>query len=219
MLLCVVVFVFQVVQPPEAQRDIMMGYALVPARITAMFTEGFDGGAVASIVASMFMHGGLLHIAGNMWFLRIFGDNVEDNFGSLRYAAFYLLCGLGAAAAQVLIDPYSTMPMVGASGAIAGVLAAYIVLYPRARVVTLLPLIVFFTIVELPAFVVIAVWFVLQFFSGVVSLGVQSGGGVAYWAHIGGFVSGLLLTLLFRRRPAAPVAPAAPRWDPEADWR
>ena len=219
MLLCVVVFVFQVVQPPEAQRDIMMGYALVPARITAMFTEGFDGGAVASIVASMFMHGGLLHIAGNMWFLRIFGDNVEDNFGSLRYAAFYLLCGLGAAAAQVLIDPYSTMPMVGASGAIAGVLAAYIVLYPRARVVTLLPLIVFFTIVELPAFVVIAVWFVLQFFSGVVSLGVQSGGGVAYWAHIGGFVSGLLLTLLFRRRPAAPVAPAAPRWDPEADRR
>jgi membrane associated rhomboid family serine protease len=219
MLLCVVVFVFQVVQPPAAQRDVMLHFALVPARITAMFTEGFDGGAVASIFASIFMHGGLLHIAGNMWFLRIFGDNVEDNFGSARYALFYLLSGLGAAAAQVAIDPYSTLPMVGASGAIAGVLAAYLVLYPRARVVTLLPLVIFFTIVELPAFVVIAVWFVLQFFSGVASLGVEAGGGVAYWAHLGGFVSGLALAFAFRRKPTTALAPARPRFDPDADWR
>ncbi|MEI8257148.1 MAG: rhomboid family intramembrane serine protease, partial [Deltaproteobacteria bacterium] len=201
MLLCVVVFVFQVVQPPPAQSAIMMAYALVPARITLMFSEGFDAGAVASVFASLFMHGGVLHIVGNMWFLKVFGDNVEDNFGSLRYALFYLLCGVGAAVAQILVDPYSGLPMVGASGAIAGVLAAYLVLYPRARVETVVFVVVFFTFVELPAFVVIAVWFLLQFFSGVLSLGVHSGGGVAYWAHIGGFLSGLVLALLFRRRP------------------
>ncbi len=221
MLLCVLALMFQMVQPIEAQRGIVMAYALVPARITTMFSEGFDAGAVLSVFASMFMHGGLPHIVGNMWFLRIFGDNVEDNFGSLRFAAFYLLCGVGAAAAQVLVDPYSGLPMVGASGAIAGVLAAYLVLYPRARVQTFVFLFVFFSFVELPAFVVIAVWFVLQFFSGVLSLGVHSGGGVAYWAHIGGFVSGLVLALLFRKRPpAAAVASALPpRWDPDADWR
>jgi membrane associated rhomboid family serine protease len=223
MLLCVVVFVFQLVQPPQAQLEIMRNFALVPTRVTAMFTEGFDGGAFASIFTSMFMHAsglvmGILHLGGNMWFLRIFGDNVEDNFGSARYALFYLLCGVGAACAQVAIDPYSTIPMVGASGAIAGVLGAYLVLYPRARVVTLLPLVIFFTIVELPAFVVIAVWIVLQFVPVIAAEGGQ-GGGVAYWAHIGGFISGLALAFAFRKKPAAPLAPARPRWDPDADWR
>ncbi len=224
MLLCVVVWVFQVVQPGHAQREMMNHFALTPGHVTAMFSEGFDGGVVASVLTSMFMHAstlplGVLHIGGNMWFLRIFGDNVEDNFGSLRYALFYLLCGVGAAIAQVAIDPYSMVPMVGASGAIAGVLAAYIVLYPRARVVTLLPLVIFFTIVELPAFVVIAIWIVLQFIPALSALGGQSEGGVAYWAHIGGFLAGLVLAFAFRRKPAVAAPITRPRFDPDADWR
>jgi membrane associated rhomboid family serine protease len=204
-LVCTTVFVFQAVQPAAVQRDIMFEFALIPRRLTQAVGGASDPGAVLSVFASMFMHGGLLHVIGNLWFLRIFGDNVEDNFGHGRYVLFYLLCGAFAAATQWAIDPASTVPMVGASGAIAGVLGAYAVLYPRARVVTLVPIVIFFSLVELPAIVVIAVWFVLQFFSGVVSLGVDSGGGVAYWAHIGGFVAGLLLTLVMRRRP--PVVP------------
>lgn len=201
LLLCVVVFVYQVVQPPAVSREILALYALVPARITYSITHEFDPGAALSVLTSMFMHGGLLHIVGNLWFLRIFGDNVEDNFGHARYFLFYILCGVAAAATQWIVDPTSGVPMVGASGAIAGVLAAYAVLYPTARIVTLVPIVIFFTVVEIPALLLIALWFVLQFFSGVLSLGVQSGGGVAYWAHVGGFAAGVLLTFVMRQEP------------------
>jgi membrane associated rhomboid family serine protease len=151
---------------------------------------------------SMFMHGGILHLAGNMLFLWIFGNNVEDSMGRPRFVAFYLLGGLAALAGQILIRPDATVPTVGASGAIAAVLGAYALLYPRARVVTVIFIILFFTIVELPALLVLGLWFLLQVFYGASELGqpVGGSGGVAYFAHIGGFVFGLLLIKLFANR-------------------
>jgi membrane associated rhomboid family serine protease len=155
-----------------------------------------------TLFASMFMHGGLLHLAGNMLFLWIFGNNVEDSMGRPRFVAFYLLGGLAALAAQVATGPNSAAPTVGASGAIAAVLGGYALLYPRARVVTVVFIILFFTIVELPALVVLGLWFLLQVFYGAAELGQPLGGsgGVAYFAHIGGFVFGLLLIKLFANR-------------------
>jgi len=153
-------------------------------------------------ISSMFMHGGWMHVIGNMWFLWIFGDNVEDALGKARFVAFYVLCGLAAVAAQVAIDPSSQIPMVGASGAIAGVLAAYVTLYPRARILTLVPIFIFIQFMELPAFLFIFVWFGFQLLSGYVSLGTvgQEMGGTAFFAHIGGFVAGLALVRIMRKR-------------------
>ena len=149
-----------------------------------------------------------MHVLGNLWFLHIFGDNVEDDFGHGPFLLFYLLAGGAAAATQVLVDPQSQVPMVGASGAIAGVLAAYLVLFPRAKVVALVPIFIFIQFMQVPAVLFIALWFVLQFFSGLGSLAVGHGGGVAYWAHIGGFVAGLALVFLFRSRASSrPLAP------------
>jgi membrane associated rhomboid family serine protease len=152
-----------------------------------------------TLFTSMFLHGGLLHLGGNMLFLWVFGNNIEDSMGRPRFVAFYLLGGLAALAGQTLIDPNSAAPTVGASGAIAAVLGGYAVLYPRARVVTLILIIIFFTIVELPALVVLGLWFLLQVFYGAAELGqpVGGSGGVAYFAHIGGFLFGLLLIKLF----------------------
>jgi membrane associated rhomboid family serine protease len=150
-----------------------------------------------TVLTSMFMHGGLLHIGGNMLFLWIFGNNVEDSMGPLRFAAFYLLGGLAATAAHTLFDPNSVQPTLGASGAVAAVLGAYALLYPRARVVTLVFIIIFITVIELPAWLVLFGWFVLQLLSAGAEQGV---GGVAYWAHIGGFVFGLALIKLFATR-------------------
>ncbi len=155
----------------------------------------------ATIFTSMFMHGGWLHIGGNMLFLWIFGDNVEDGMGHLRFLIFYLVTGVGAVALQVFVDRNAFVPMVGASGAIAGVLAAYIALFPGGRVRVLVFLGFFVTILSLPALVVIGFWIVLQFMSGFAALGPetqQTGGGVAYFAHIGGFLAGLALVFLFR---------------------
>ena len=150
-----------------------------------------------TLFTSMFLHGGWMHIAGNMLFLWIFGDNVEDALGHGRYLLFYLISGLVAAGAQMLVAPDSTVPMVGASGAIAGVLAAYVSLYPRARVLVLVPIFVFISFFEFPAWLVILEWFALQLLSGMGALAVPSaGGGVAFFAHIGGFVCGLLLIRL-----------------------
>ncbi len=152
-----------------------------------------------TILTSMFMHGGLLHLGGNMLFLWIFGNNIEDSMGPLRFIAFYLLGGLAAVAAQTAIDPSAAVPTIGASGAVAAVLGRYALLYPRARVVTLLFIVIFFTIMELPALLVLGAWFVLQALYGASELAtpVGSGGGVAYFAHIGGFLFGLLLIKLF----------------------
>jgi membrane associated rhomboid family serine protease len=148
-------------------------------------------------LTSMFMHGGWIHIIGNMWFLWIFGDNVEDAMGSVRFVIFYLLCGFAAAAAQVLMDVNSIVPMVGASGAIGGVMGAYILLYPRVRVHMLLILGFFITRIAVPAVFMLGYWILVQLLSGFTALGGQ-GGGVAFWAHIGGFATGAVLILLFR---------------------
>ena len=155
-----------------------------------------------TILTSMFMHGGLLHLGGNMLFLWIFGNNIEDSMGPLRFLAFYLLGGVAAVAAQTAIDPSAAVPTIGASGAVAAVLGGYALLYPRARVVTLIFIVIFFTIIELPALVVLGLWFLLQALYGASELAqpVGSGGGVAYFAHIGGFLFGLLLIKLFANR-------------------
>lgn len=155
-------------------------------------------GNPASLVTSMFMHGGWFHIIGNMWFLWVFGDNVEDVMGPVRFVIFYLLCGLGAAAAQVLTDMSSTLPMVGASGAIGGVMGAYALLFPRARVNTLIFLGFYITTIGVPAVFMLGYWFLLQLLGGLPALG-SAEGGVAFWAHIGGFVAGLALIGLFAR--------------------
>jgi len=151
-----------------------------------------------SVFVAMFLHGGWLHIGGNMLFLWVFGNNVEDRLGRVRYIAFYLLGGLAAAALQIGLAPGSTVPTLGASGAIAAVLGAYIVMFPRARVQTLV-LLLFIWVVELPAFLVLGIWFVFQLFSGLGSLGMNVNGGVAYTAHIGGFVFGMAAAWLFFR--------------------
>ena len=146
-----------------------------------------------TLFTSMFMHGGILHIAGNMLFLWVFGNNIEDRLGRLKFALFYLLAGLMAVYTQALIDPSSTAPTIGASGAIAGVLGAYALLYPRARVLTLIFIIFFVTLVEIPALILLAVWFILQFIPALGQVAIESGGGegIAYFAHVGGFVFGL----------------------------
>ena len=145
----------------------------------------------------MFLHGGWLHLLGNMWFLWLFGDNVEDAMGHVRFAVFYLLCGLAAFAAQALADPTSAIPMVGASGAIGGVLGAYARLYPRARVHVLGLFFIFVRRFVVPAVVVLGYWFLLQVLSGLPALGSPAAGGVAFWAHVGGFLAGLVLVGLF----------------------
>lgn len=169
----------------------MLYYGLVPAAFSWM-----------NVFTSMFLHGGFLHVAGNMLYLWIFGDNVEDRMGHGRFLVFYLLCGVAAALAQTITSPDSVVPMVGASGAIAGVMGAYFVLYPRSRIVTLIPLFFFFQVVEVPAIFFLGIWFLMQFISGVGSIGAAIGrntGGVAFWAHVAGFVAGITGVGLFRR--------------------
>lgn len=155
-----------------------------------------DGVPWRTLFTSMFMHGGWLHLLGNLWFLWVFGNNVEDAMGHARFLVFYLLCGLAAAAAQILVDPSSAVPMVGASGAISGVMGAYAVLYPRVRIHTLVVLIIFFFRVEVPAWAMLGYWFVLQ----MAGTSVDQVGGVAFWAHIGGFVAGAVLIGRFKQQ-------------------
>ena len=150
-----------------------------------------------TLLTSIFMHGGLAHLAGNMWYLAIFGDNIEDRLGHVGFLLFYLLAGLVAAALHVAFNPGSEVPTVGASGAIAGVLGAYLVAFPRARVVTLVPLFPFFQVMALPAVLVLGFWIVMQFFSGALALG-YGGGGVAWWAHVGGFTFGVVIMWFMR---------------------
>ena len=164
-----------------------------------------------TVLTSMFMHGDWMHIIGNLWFLVVFGDNVEDAMGPLRFALFYILCGVAAAGAQIASDPDSTLPMIGASGAIGGVMGAYLRLYPRVRVQMLIFLGFFIRIVPVPAFLMLVYWFVLQLVSGAVSGGT---GGVAFWAHVGGFSAGFLLVKLFCSRSRL----AAIRFRREAAW-
>jgi membrane associated rhomboid family serine protease len=186
----VLVFLYQWMLPPYVQKQFVMAFALIPADFSWL-----------TVFSSMFLHGSWSHILGNMLYLWIFGDNVEDRVGHGRYVVFYLLCGVAAALAQTAIDPQSQIPMVGASGAIAGVLGAYIVMFPRSRVLTLIPLFIIWEVVEIPAVIVLGLWFVLQLFSGLGSLANmdRSMGGVAFWAHIAGFITGMGLIFVFRR--------------------
>lgn len=175
---------------------------LVPAGTRFPIGEGTvcvlgDSGSWHTTITSMFMHGGWMHIIGNMWFLWIFGNNVEDAMGPVRFIVFYLLCGLAAAAFQVMADPASTIPMVGASGAIGGVMGAYILLYPRVHVHMLIILVIYVTTIAVPAYLMLGYWFLVQVLSGVANVG-AGGGGVAFWAHVGGFVAGGVLIFLFR---------------------
>jgi membrane associated rhomboid family serine protease len=155
---------------------------------------------ILPLFTSMFLHGGWLHFLGNMLFLWVFGDNVEDRMGHWRFIFFYFICGLAAAVLHIVTNSSSKLPTVGASGAIAGVLGAYLVLFPRARVLTLVPILFFFQLVELPAVIFLGFWFVMQFFSGAISLTAGDVGGTAWWAHIGGFFTGMLLILRYRNR-------------------
>jgi membrane associated rhomboid family serine protease len=174
--------------------------------------QGLDLGDVRSILTSMFMHAGWVHLLGNMLYLWIFGDNIEDRLGHTNYLIFYLAGGVFAAFAHYLANPTSTIPTVGASGAIAAVLGAYLVFYPNSRVYTFIPIGFFIRLRLVPAVVVLSLWFILQLFSGVGSLGLGDQGGTAYWAHIGGFVFGLLVGLLFRNSGREPM-PAPPSWN------
>jgi membrane associated rhomboid family serine protease len=165
-------------------------------------THSPDLSTLLTVVSAMFMHGGILHLGGNMLFLWVFGNNIEDSMGRVRFVVFYLLGGIAAMALQVAVDPSSTVPTIGASGAVAGVLGAYALLYPRARVITVVFIVIFFTVITLPALLVLGAWFVIQALYGLTSVGepTGSGGGVAYFAHIGGFAFGLLAIKLFADR-------------------
>ena len=203
----VITFLYELVLGADLQPFIYT-WGMVPARLTLalQYREESLAGPALTMLTSMFLHGGWLHLIGNMWYLWIFGDNIEDRLGRGRFLVFYLLAGIVAAALQYALNPGSRMPTVGASGAIAGVLGAYLAAFPRARIVTIVPLFPFFQVMALPALVVLGLWFVMQFFSGALSLGYGGGGGgVAWWAHIGGFAFGFLgIKLLggMRRRPS-----------------
>jgi membrane associated rhomboid family serine protease len=175
--------------------------ALIPLNVTT----GLDLGDARAVLTSMFMHAGLMHLLGNMLYLWIFGDNVEDVLGHFRYIVFYLLGGVAASLTHVILYPSSTVPTVGASGAIAATLGAYLLLFPQRRVVTIIPLGFFLQIARLPAIFVLGMWFLLQLFEGTLALGLTQLGGVAFWAHIGGFVFGMLIGPLARQRKR-PVA-------------
>lgn len=189
------VFILQWLAGPN-EEAIIYQFALIPAS----FTSGIGLGDISSIFTSMFMHAGLAHLGGNMLYLWIFGDNVEDSMGHGRFLIFYIIGGVVASLTHIFTNPTSVIPTVGASGAIAAVLGAYLVLYPRARVLTIIPLGFFLRMTTIPAAIVLGLWFVLQLFSGVLSMGGPDVGGVAFWAHIGGFVSGVVLAKIFAKR-------------------
>jgi membrane associated rhomboid family serine protease len=171
-------------------------FALTPAYLT----HAPSPDSYRTIFTSMFLHGGWMHIIGNMLFLWIFGNNVEDSVGHFKFIVFYLLCGVAAAAAQVAISPDSTVPMIGASGAISGVLGAYLLLLPRARVLVLFPIWIFWRVFYVPAVLFLIFWFGMQLLSGLAVLSFNVNGGVAFWAHVGGFVAGMLLIPFFKKR-------------------
>lgn len=189
------VFYYELTLGETELHRFILDWGLVPAQLALDSAESW-----LRILSSMFLHGGWFHIISNMWILIIFGDNVEDRMGGMRYLLFYLLSGTAAALLQAFLYPDSAIPMIGASGAIAGVLGAYLVLYPRARIASIVPIFFIFTVIELPALIFLGFWFVSQLFQGWLALGGADMGGVAWWAHIGGFIFGLVMVRLFARR-------------------
>jgi membrane associated rhomboid family serine protease len=195
----VAVFFYQATLPPRALKAFVLHNATVPMRIPAAL-EGYLGFKMAfyPMFTSMFLHAGLLHLLGNMLFLYVFGDNIEDAFGHVGYLIFYIFCGMGSSVIHVLFNWHSSLPAIGASGAISGVMGAYAVLYPRARVLMLF----FVFLIPIPAILVLGYWFVLQFLEGIGESGASAAGGVAWWAHIGGFLIGVLIALMVKKMPA-----------------
>ncbi len=193
----IVVFLYQITLTHRAQDALAHVYGTVPIHYAQLLAgRGHLESALIPLFTSMFLHGGPAHLLGNMLFLWIFGDNVEDFFGHIGYLAFYLFCGVTSGLTHILFNLHSSVPAVGASGAISGVLGAYLLLYPSNRVLTLILIFV----VPLPAFIILGYWFLLQFAAGLSSLGAAATGGVAWWAHIGGFLTGLLITLFVKKK-------------------
>jgi membrane associated rhomboid family serine protease len=199
-------FLFELTLPRGDLERLIFTYGFIPGRFVAQLGEAPVIALITPIFTSMFLHGGWLHLISNVWTLFIFGDNVEDTLGHGRYLFFYLACGVVAALAQMASGPWSPVPMIGASGAIGGVMGAYFALFPFARILTLVPVFLFL-IIEVPAYIFLGVWFVMQFFSGTLAIlgpGVQ--GGVAFWAHVGGFAAGYgFIRLLVGRRSPPPL--------------
>ncbi len=205
-----IVFFHQISLPHGAGDAFVRAYGLVPSRIQfALAGRHYTlAQAFVPLFTCMFLHGGWLHIIGNMWFLWIFGGNVEDRMGSASYLLFYLICGLGSGISQVVFSWGSTIPSIGASGAISGVLGAYIIFFPRSRILSLVPLLVIWFMARVPAWIFIGLWFAVQFLSGLGSLASANSGGIAWWAHVGGFILGALLAKPFASSPRR----AAPEW-------
>jgi membrane associated rhomboid family serine protease len=194
--ICVGVFIYEWVLPPRQLNALFYSFGVIPADIVQLQN-------LYMLLTSMFLHGGFWHLAGNMLFLFVFGDNIEDAMGHVSYLLFYLLTGLAASGLQIALDPTSTIPLIGASGAISGVMGAYIVLFPHGRIRAIVVFGVIGQVILVPAWIMIGIWFLLQLFSGFMSLGVGGdGGGVAFWAHVGGFIAGAILVFLFRDRDA-----------------
>jgi membrane associated rhomboid family serine protease len=199
-----IIFLAELAMGARGLRAAVMNYGFVPQYVGA-YAAGGDISAARALfpfVSAIFLHGGFLHLIGNMWYLWIFGDNVEDRLGHVRFLIFYVLCGILGNVAHYLFNSGSPIPTIGASGAVAGVLGVYLVSYPRARIVVLIFLAFFVHFIELPALIVLGFWLILQFISGAFSIVMSSAtGGVAWWAHIGGFLGGILIFKLFRPRP------------------
>lgn len=214
----VIVFVLELTLPSNSLQLLIHLFGIVPARLTHpqwAAAVGFPGGGFWSILTHQFLHGGWLHIISNMWALWIFGDNVEDRMGSFRFTIFYLVCGAVAGITHILLNPDSVIPSVGASGAIAGVLGAYLLFFPTARLLVLFPIFIFPFFFEVPAVLYLVIWFLTQLFSGTMALaGPKQVADIAWWAHIGGFVCGMILCWIFvRRTPHRPQAD-----EPTDDW-
>ncbi|MEX2286930.1 MAG: rhomboid family intramembrane serine protease [Planctomycetaceae bacterium] len=243
--ICALVFIAQLIQPPGAP-DLIERFGMIPARIThpdeplvirdlevmqtprgpqmrEIMRPAADPAVppLLTMLTCIFLHGGWMHFLGNMWFLHIFGDNVEDRFGHVGFVLFYLACGVAASLAHYWAGPNSTLPTIGASGAIAGVMGAYMYLYPHARVLTLVPIFVFLQVLMLPAPLFLGVWFLLQLFSGAMTLGAEQAAGVAWWAHIGGFAVGFAVAWLLGQahRLNPPVAERLPASDRLSGYR
>ena len=200
----VVAFIFELSLSPSALDRFIYHAGVVPAVVFEWPRLHLPVSALfAPFIMSLFLHGGWLHLIGNMWYLWIFGPGVEDRLGHIRFLLFYMLCGIGAGIVHTMMNPDATIPTVGASGAIAGVLGAYVVSYPFARVLTLVPIFIFIQIIEIPAIIVLGFWFLMQFISGTASLQVSTSantGGVAWWAHVGGFIIGIILVSLLSQK-------------------
>lgn len=195
-----IIFLFEL-SLGHQRESFLFQFGIIPAKVT-YHADISDSGLLRAyfpFLSYMFLHGGFIHLIGNMWYLWIFGDNIEDMLGRFRFAVFYLICGIGSAVVHVYFNSQSSVPCIGASGAIAGILGAYTITFPRAKVLVILPLFIIWPLIELPAVFVLGFWFFIQFLSGATSITAIEGSGVAWWAHVGGFILGIILIKIFSR--------------------